>query len=97
MSRSKISLTEAVQYIWYVSGIIWQNNVVVSTPYFDRESAESANEATSAESASICEEIFLARISFDLMAPERVRFTGVCQPRWSMLEAYMLGIVESSV
>ena len=52
--------------------------------------------ATSVESANIWAPILRARMPGVRMEPDSVRFTGVCQPLWSMRMTYMLVQVEST-
>ena len=66
-------------------------------PYRARESSDRANSATAALSTSIWLAILRARISGVRMVPERVRFTGVCQPFASIRETYLLEDFASTV
>ena len=80
LNLSKISLTEDVQYISYVSGRMSAKTFSGVKPYPARNSWSFNASATSAESTIICEPILWAILPFERNVPERVMFCGVCQP-----------------
>ena len=83
-----MSFTDAVQYIWYVSGRIMAKMFSGVYPYRARNAVSHRACATWAESTIICIPILRARLPMLLMVPERVIFCGVCHPCTSILTAY---------